>query len=225
VNAQLRVPVQKENKEKRMNKGIRDAEAGIPTASRTIVINFLYLDLDVCTRCIDTNANLEAALSEVAQLLRAADIAVSMTKTLVQAEEQARALGFVSSPTIRLNGKDIALVFRESRCESCESYACNGTVNCPVWVFQGQKYTEAPKAMIIDAILREVYAGQPGSTPAVVPFEDVPENLKRFFSDKRQQQAAAESSCCPLVEEVSCCEPSEKASCCGTPDAATCSCK
>ena len=43
-----------------MNKGIRDAEAGIPTDSRTIAIDFLYLDLDVCTRCIGTNANLEA---------------------------------------------------------------------------------------------------------------------------------------------------------------------
>ncbi len=96
-----------------MKRGILDAEAGIPTASRRVAIDFLYLDLDVCTRCIGTNANLEAALSEVSQILRAADVAVSVRKTLVQSEEQARALGFVSSPTIRLNGKDIALVFRE----------------------------------------------------------------------------------------------------------------
>jgi uncharacterized protein DUF2703 len=208
-----------------MKRDIRDAEAGMLTASRTIAIDFLYLDLDVCTRCIGTNANLEAALSEVSQILRAADVAVSITKTLVQSEEQARALQFFSSPTIRLNGKDIALEFRESRCESCESCACNGTVNCRVWVFQGQEYTEAPKAMIIDAILREVYASQPASTPPAVLVEDVPENLKRFFSGKRQQTAAEESLCCPPAEEVSCCEPSEKASCCATADSATCGCK
>jgi hypothetical protein len=220
-----RVPLQTENKEKLMKKGIRDEEAGMLTAMRTIAIDFLYLDLDVCTRCIGTNTNLEAALSEVSQILRAAGVAVSVTKTLVQSEEQARALQFFSSPTIRLNGKDIALEFRESRCESCESCACNGTVNCRVWVFQGQEYTEAPKAMIIDAILREVYPSQPAPAPAAVPFGDVPENLKRFFSGKTQQQAAAESSCCPLVEEVSCCEPSEKVACCGTADSASCGCR
>src|SRR5918999_2530994 len=211
-------------REKPMKRDIRDAEAGMLTASRTIAIDFLYLDLDVCTRCIGTNANLEAVLSEVSQILRAADVAVSVTKTLVQSEEQTRALQFFSSPTIRLNGKDIALEFRESRCESCESCACNGTVNCRVWKFQGQEYTEAPKAMIIDAILREVYASQPASAPAAVPLKDVPANLKRFFSGKTQQQAAAKSSCCPVVEQVSCCEPSEKASCCDTADSATCGC-
>jgi len=218
VNVQLQ-------KEKRMNRGILDAQAGISTASQTIAIDFLYLDLDTCTRCIATNTNLEAALSEVSQLLLAADVEVSVTKTLVQSEEQARALGFFSSPTIRLNGKDIALEFRESRCESCESCACNGIVNCRVWVFQGREYTEVPKAMIIDAILREVYGGQPVAVPAAVPFEDVPENLKHFFSGKRQLKAAEEPLCCSLAEEVFCCEPSEKVSCCGTADSAACGCK
>ena len=50
-----------------MNRGIRDVPVGIPTASQTIAIDFLYLDLDVCTRCIGTSTNLEAALSEVSQ--------------------------------------------------------------------------------------------------------------------------------------------------------------
>jgi hypothetical protein len=208
-----------------MNQAVFDPEGRAAIANQTVAIDFLYLDLDTCTRCIGTNANLEAALSEVAQLLRAANVAVSVTKTLVQSEEQARALGFVSSPTIRLNGKDIVLEVRESRCESCESCACNGTVNCRVWVFQGQEYTEAPKAMIIDAILREVYADQSAAAPPVVPVEDVPENLKHFFSGKQQQKTAEESLCCPPTEEAFCCEPSEKASCCGTSGSATCGCK
>jgi hypothetical protein len=91
-----RVPSQNKDKEKRMNRSILEAEAGTPTASRAIAIDFLYLDLDVCTRCIGTNTNLEAALLEVSQILRAADVEVSVTKILVQSEEQARALGFFS---------------------------------------------------------------------------------------------------------------------------------
>jgi hypothetical protein len=58
-------------------------------------------------------------------------VTVSVTKTLVASEAQARALGFVSSPTIRINGVDIAGELVESACDSCsESCACNGGVDC-----------------------------------------------------------------------------------------------
>ena len=39
----------------------------------------------------------------------AAGATVSMRKTLVDTEQKALELGFVSSPTIRVNGEDIAL--------------------------------------------------------------------------------------------------------------------
>ncbi|MGQ0572558.1 MAG: DUF2703 domain-containing protein [Armatimonadota bacterium] len=208
-----------------MNRAVLDVEAGKPTATRRVAVEFLFIDLEVCARCLGTNTNLEAALSEVSQLLAMAGIEVSVTKTLVESEEQARALRFFSSPTIRVNGKDIALEFRESRCETCESCACNGTVNCRVWVFQGREYTEAPTAMIVDAILREVYAGQPQSAPEQGPFEDVPGDLTRFFAGKAQQKATEESSCCSVGEQASCCEPTEKASCCSSPDSGSCGCK
>ena len=207
-----------------MQRAVLDMDTVTPTAAKRVTVDFLFIDLEVCTRCLDTNANLEAALSEVSQVLSTAGVEVSVTRTLVESEEQARALRFFSSPTIRVNGKDIALEFRESRCETCESCACNGTVNCRVWVFQGREYTEAPTAMIVDAILREVYAGQPHG-PQRVPFEDVPENLTRFFAGKVQQKATEESSCCSAVEQASCCEPTEKASCCSSPDSGSCGCK
>jgi len=203
---------------------VLDTDAVAATAAKTVTVDFLFIDLEVCTRCLDTNANLEAALSEVSQVLAAAGVEVAVTRTLVESEEQARALRFFSSPTIRVNGKDIALEFRESRCETCESCACNGTVNCRVWVFQGREYTEAPTAMIVDAILREVYAGQPQSAPEQVPFEAVRENLARFFAGKAQQKATEESLCCSAVEQASCCEPTEKASCCSPAHSGRCGC-
>jgi len=198
---------------------------GIPsTASRKIEIEFLYMDLTACTRCIGTDVQLEEALTDVSHILEAAGVAVSVRKTLVESEEQAKALGFFSSPTIRINGKDIALEFRESRCESCEACAGNVPVNCRVWVFQGKEYTEAPKAMIVNAILRAVYRDEPSQEPPEQPpaSQEVPENLRRFFSAKAAKE---QSSCCPPEEQTDCCASSEKAACCETSDSNACGCK
>ena len=183
------------------------------TKRPAVAIDFLYLDLEVCTRCRGSAANLESALRAVQGVLEAAGADVQVTKTLVDSEQRARALGFLSSPTIRVNGRDIALEFRESRCES-EACACAAdggeAVDCRVWVYQDKEYTEAPVPMIVDAILSEVYgaavAGRAPSAPA-----DVPENLLRLFRSK--EGTAAE--CCDAQQQESCCEPSQKASCCG----------
>jgi hypothetical protein len=199
---------------------------GLPqaaAATRAIVIDFLYLDLETCTRCRGTDANLEAALSEVSSVLDAAGVNVSLRKTLVASAEQARAVGFISSPTIRVNGQDIALELRESNCGECgDLCACEGSVDCRVWVWQGEEHTAAPLAMIVDAILREVYGGSARAV-APAPAAALPENLERYFAGKAQQEAAA--SCCSPAKQAACCEPSEKASCCGDTSSEGCGCQ
>lgn len=47
-------------------------------------------------------------------------------------------------------------------------------------VYQGQEYTVPPKAMIIEAILKEVYGGQERHVTA--PEYVLPDNLKNFYS-------------------------------------------
>jgi len=208
-----------------MIKKVKSKDAVSNAARRKIDIEFLYIDRTVCTRCIGTDANLEEALSEVSRILETAGVEVSVRKILVESEKQAQALGFFSSPTIRINGKDIALEFRESRCDSCEACAGNsGPVNCRVWVFQGKEYTEAPKAMVVDAILREVYGGASIQKPPARPHKlrKVPEDLRRFFSGKA---ATKKSSCCPPAEQADCCPPSEKEACCGASDSKGCGCR
>ena len=205
-----------------MSKGVLDGLGAAPAATEQLGIDFLYLDLETCTRCRGTNANLEAALVEVERVLDAAGVEVSMRKTLVASEEQARMLGFISSPTIQVNGLDIALELRESSCAECgEACACDGTIDCRVWVWQGQEHTEAPTAMIVDAIMREVYGGATQAT-APSPVGAVPENLARFFAGKER---LATASFCPPTEQATCCEPSEKASCCGKGNSASCECQ
>ena len=191
--------------------------------SAALMIDFMYLDLETCTRCRGTDANLDAALSQVEQLLGATGVDVSVRKTLVTSAEQAQALRFVSSPTIRVNSRDIALELRESSCAECgEACGCDGAIDCRVWVWQGQEYTQAPPAMIVDAILRAIYAGAPRAVDVAPAASAVPENLMRFFDGKAQQTVA---NCCSADEQASCCEPAQKASCCGDSAAGGCGCQ
>lgn len=200
-----------------------DDRVASPVSTQELVIDFLYLDLETCTRCRGTDANLEAALAQVGHVLDAAGMEVAVRKTLVASAEQAQALGFVSSPTIRVNGQDIALELRESSCAECgEACGCDGAIDCRVWVWQGQEYTQAPPAMIVDAILRAVYGGTEQAA-APIPAA-VPENLARFFAGKAHLVAAA-ASCCASSEQVACCEPSQKASCCGEATSGGCGCQ
>lgn len=158
---------------------------------RSLEIEFLYLDLNVCVPCRGTESSLEEAISEVSRVLEATGIEVHVRKIHVQTEEQALALGFVSSPTIRINGRDIQLEVRESLCESCGDL-CGDDVDCRVWVYRGKEYSVPPKGLIIEAILREVYK-EPGEDAAIQPrLTELPENLKRFFAARQKKEGNLE---------------------------------
>ena len=133
----------------------------------------------------------------------------------------------MSSPTIRINGRDIALGFRETPCDSCtEACACDGGVDCRVWLYEGKEYAEAPVPLIVNALLSQIYDSQSADRPASSRSFELSENLKHFFEAKAAKKAA--ESCCSAEEKTSCCEPSEKSSCCGSGQqgtAATCGCQ
>jgi len=153
---------------------------------RHVDIEFMYLDLSSCDRCQGTDHSLDEAISEVARVLEAANIEIVVHKIHVQSEEQARKLGFRSSPTIRVNGRDIQLDVKESPCESCGDL-CGEDVDCRVWIYQGKEYTSPPKGVIINAILKEVYGGTKEGSEVLPSSGDIPENLKRFFSAKNRK--------------------------------------
>ena len=167
---------------------------------KMVKIDFMFVDLQACTRCRGTSANLATALDTVRSMLGAAGVEILVKRTLVDSEQKAMELGFVSSPTIRVNGRDIALQLRESNCASCgEACGCEGKIDCRVWVYQGQEYTVAPVPMIVDAILSAVYGGH-AAKPSTAPKESkaVPENLKRFFAGKAAKQ---QLDCCGSSEQ------------------------
>jgi hypothetical protein len=150
-------------------------------------IEFLFLDLEVCEPCRGTDSSLEEALVEVSHVLEATGIEVNVRKIHVQSAEQALELGFVSSPTIRVNGRDIQLEVKESLCPSCGDL-CGGDVDCRVWVYRGKEYSVPPKGLIIEAILREVYSKQSDTAAKPAPLSELPENLKNFFAAKKTKQ-------------------------------------
>ncbi len=111
---------------------------------KRLQIDLIYLDLSVCERYQGADASVEEAVSEVASVLKATGTEVVVNKIWVQSEEQARDLGFISSPTIRVNGQDIQMDVRESLCESCGDL-CGTEVDCRVWKWNGQEYTVPPR--------------------------------------------------------------------------------
>jgi hypothetical protein len=195
-----------------------------PSTLRTINIELLALDLTTCTRCMGTLTNIERAIGVVHQVLEATGAAVRVQKIVIESEEQAHQYHFVSSPTVRVNGRDIAFETVESHCDSCTDLCgCAEGTNCRVWRYQGQAYTEAPVGLIVEALLHELYQSEQLVLSAPTPFSEVPANLQRFFHGKAAQETAEGSGCCAPSEQQICCAPSEEAECC-TPSSTSCGC-
>jgi hypothetical protein len=194
--------------------------------TRALRIEFLFLDLTTCTRCLGADRSLESALEVVRDVLEATGVEVEVNKVLVQSEEQARALRFVSSPTIRVDGQDVALELRESSCgsEACTD-GCGDQIVCRVWVHRGEEYTEPPLAMIVDAILGHLYGGAPSPGASERQRYELPENLGRFFAARSGSAELTDGACCSSSEQDSCCQAEAKAECCGAGTGEGCGCR
>ena len=158
-------------------------------SKKEIKIDFLYLDLNVCERCQGTETNLDAAIKDVTTVLEAAGFDIQVNKVNIITKELAFEYEFVSSPTIRINGKDIAIEVNESSCKDCGDL-CGDDVDCRVWSYEGEEYTEPPKELIINAILKAIYSeNKTESMDEMITINyELPDNLKRFFDSLEKKQ-------------------------------------
>jgi len=149
------------------------------TGRKQLTLDFLYLDLQVCERCQGADKNLEEAILEVSPVLKAAGYEVTVNKVNITSKELAEKHLFISSPTLRINGKDITIDVKESNCRDCGDL-CGDTVDCRVFTYDGVDYDQPPKELIINAIFKEVYGAQ---TESIVKNDEyiLPENLRLFF--------------------------------------------
>lgn len=180
---------------------------------RRLEIELLALDLATCTRCTDAAAAIEAALVDLEPILAQVGMGVRFAKRVVRTEAEAVEHRLLSSPTLRIQGEDVALELRESRCDDCCALASGSSVDCRVWLWQGREYSSPPKALFLDALLRgyaRAMAPRPAAAADPAPFV-LPENLRRFFAARASaapRGASHASSCCPNPN------PSASASCC-----------
>ena len=150
---------------------------------KQLTIDFLYLDLNTCERCIATDETLKEALHLLSGVFDALKYQVNVNTVNITSREIAEKYNFISSPTIRVNGTDICAELMENNCDDCGDI-CGDSVDCRVFVYEGNEYEQPPVPMIVDGILKVLYGNQNRDAG---PYS-LPDNLERFFQGK--------NSCC-----------------------------
>ena len=168
---------------------------GCETASeKKIVVEYLYLDLETCDRCIGTDNVLDEVMMILTPALRIAGFEVEYNKIEMKTAEIAEQYKFLSSPTICVNGHDICQSVAENSCGCCSDIS--GTdVNCRVFKYSGEHYEVPPKEMLAEAILNSVF-GQIEAYCSCGEYE-LPENLKEFYEGKKNKSSCScGGNCC-----------------------------
>jgi len=179
--------------------GTQEAEeaccsCGCEAASeKKVVVEYLYLDLQTCDRCIGTDAALDEVMAELTPALKLAGFEIEYNKIEMKTAELAEKYQFLSSPTIRVNGQDICGPVKENSCGCCSEIS--GTdVACRVFEYNGESYDVPPKEMLAGAILKTVFGGADSCSCGDYK---LPDNLKAFYEGKTSKSACScGGSCC-----------------------------
>jgi hypothetical protein len=165
---------------------------GTHKKDKVVLVEYLYLDLNTCQRCVGTDAVLEEVLRELTPAFELAGYRIVYDKIEIESKFEAVFYKFESSPTIRVNGIDICESVHENDCGCCGEISGTQT-NCRVFSYEGKLYEVPPRAMVAEAILKNAFRTAQGSGRYVLS-----ENLKNFFEGKAQKSVCccSGSSCC-----------------------------
>ena len=151
---------------------------------KEVRIDYLYLDLKTCDRCIGTDDVLEQVIKELKPILALAGYGIYYNKTEIATKQDAVKHRFLSSPTIRINGRDICDKVQESDCGCCGEIS--GTqVDCRTFEYNGKLYNIPPKAMLAEAILKYAFTAETDSRQTKY---QLPKNLEKFFEGKEKKR-------------------------------------
>ena len=175
-----------------------DAYAG---RKKTVVVDFLYLDLTVCERCQGADKRVERAVELCRPVLAACGYDIALNSVNIDSEWLAEQYNFYSSPTVRVNNVDICPSIEENDCDCCSDIA-NYDVKCRLFPFNGTYYEVPPTDLLVRGIMEVVLQGRTAEPGVDKPYE-LPENLAGFFAGKRKKDAENRA------------EQGEGESCCG----------
>lgn len=162
-------------------------------SEKKVVVEYLYLDLTTCDRCIGTDGALDDVMLVLTPALQLAGLHVEYNKIEMVTADIATHYRFLSSPTIRVNGRDICESVAENHCACCGEIS-GGDVDCRVFEFDGQSFEIPPKEMLAGAVLRAVFGGTDGGCSCGA--YELPGNLKSFFEGKSRKMCSCGSHCC-----------------------------
>lgn len=154
--------------------------------ARVVVIEYLYLDLNTCESSVRTEKVLESIVDELRHAFKIAGYDLEYHKVLIETAEMATAYRFLSSPTIRVNGRDICNYVKENNCGCCEDI--DGTSLAEMIAEEIIKWALIPK---LPSFLLDEYV--------------LPDDLKKFFDGKRVSKnvyAATKEECEKKLSEM-----------------------
>lgn len=158
---------------------------------KNINLEYLYLDLDTCDRCLGSESVLEDAISELEKQYPSVNF--KLKKVHIDSLQKAVECKFVSSPTIRINGQDLPVTLEESNCSSCSDISGTST-DCRAWSYNGKKYNTAPKLMLVE-VISNILDEKTEPRKQTETYQ-TPENIIDFFESKAGSKSHTDSFCC-----------------------------
>lgn len=139
-----------------------------------------------------TEKVLENVISVLSPALELAGYDIRVRKVEIENEEMTVLYHFLSSPTIRVNGRDIFQSIEENSCGCCNDIR---GIDCRVYTFNGETYETPLAEMLAHAILDCVFNLSQISCSCAE--YSMPENLKNFFAGKKTQvSCSCSNNCC-----------------------------
>jgi hypothetical protein len=162
---------------------------------KPVLVEYLYLDLQVCDRCVTTEQVLEEVLTKLSPVLQLAGYTLEYRKTKMETAELAQTYRFESSPTVRVNGRDICFNVQENPCDCCSDIS-GSIVDCRIFEYEGQNYEVPPQEMLAEAILRAVFGSRETHFSPENEYT-LPKNLEGFYKGKNTKSGCdCVSTCC-----------------------------